>query len=137
MKRLKPSDRYAAILREKGEKATKARIGLLVALERERFPISIKELGTKVKAPDPSTLYRSLKALAEKGLVREIMTDKKEARYEIAIGRAHHHHVVCTSCGLMKDVRVCPEKAIAPASLGFSKITGHTLEFFGICKSCA
>lgn len=135
----KPSDRFADILREKGEKATRARTELLRALERERFPVSIKELGKKVKAPDQSTLYRTLATLVGIGLVREAVVDKKEARYEIAVGREHHHHIVCTSCGYMEDVHVCPEDSFAsnPLSSRFSRITGHTLEFFGLCKRCA
>lgn len=135
METIRPED----LIRRAGLKATPARTSLIQALEKERFPLSIRELGRKVKAPDQSTLYRALKNLCDKALVREIVVDKKEARYEMVHGRKHHHHVVCTGCGFIEDIHVCPEDSFAssPLSKGFSKITGHTLEFFGICKRCA
>jgi Fe2+ or Zn2+ uptake regulation protein len=133
----KISNKFAGLLRERGEKATKARVDMLAALSCERYPLSIKEIARKVRSPDQSTLYRTLSTLASKGLVREV-TFGKSARYEIALGREHHHHIVCTSCGYMEDVHVCPEDSFAssPASAKFSRITGHMLEFFGLCRSC-
>ena len=132
-------NRFKEILRSKGERATKARVSILEALARERYPVSIKEIARKIKAPDQSTLYRILSGFARNELVREIILDRAEARYEIAIGREHHHHIVCTSCGAMEDVRLCrtKEAGVKKTSRKFALITGHVLEFFGICKSCA
>lgn len=128
---------FTDILHKASIKATVARTGICGALTKERYPISIKELGKKVSAPDQSTLYRSLKTLVDKGLVREILVDKAEARYEIAFGRKHHHHIICTDCGAIDDIDVCPPSLPANASKRFSRITGHALEFFGVCKTCA
>lgn len=110
----KALNRFARILRDHSEKATQARIDTLTALSRERYPLSIKEISQKVKAPDQSTLYRTLEMLAKKGIVKEVSLGQS-IKYEIAIGRAHHHHVSCTSCDLVVDVETCP--ALSPTPL--------------------
>ncbi len=129
---------FTELLRNAGLKTTGARISICETLSQERFPISISALAKKVSAPNQSTLYRTLKNLVSKELVREIIADKKEARYEIAFGRKHHHHITCTNCGTIDDIHVCPPLLDTKhCSKKFTKVTGHTLEFFGICKTCA
>ena len=131
------TDLFTDILHKAGIKATCARMEICDALTKEKYPVSIKVLGKKVNTPDQSTLYRSLKTLVYKGLVREILIHKAEARYEIAFGRSHHHHIVCTDCGTIDDINICPPSLPAGTSKRFSRITGHSLEFFGVCKTCA
>jgi Fur family ferric uptake transcriptional regulator len=129
---------FTELLRTAGLKATTARISICEALSHERYPVSISALAKKVSSPNQSTLYRTLKNLVSKELVREIIADKKEARYEIAFGRKHHHHITCTGCGTIDDIDVCPPTLDAKhSSKKFARVTGHTLEFFGICKTCA
>ncbi len=126
------------LLRKAGLKTTTARISICETLSQERFPISISAIAKKVSTPDQSTLYRTLKTLVSKELVREIIADKKEARYEIAFGRKHHHHITCTGCGIIDDIDVCPPTLDTKhSSKKFARVTSHTLEFFGICKNCA
>ncbi len=131
---------FKQVLHDVGEKATKARLSILEALSRETYPVSIKELAIKVKAPNQSTLYRTLETLVDKKIVKEIILDKALARYELSIGRKHHHHIVCTCCGFMEDIDACnklEETKAAEHSKKFAEITGHSLEFFGTCSSCA
>src|SRR5204863_400448 len=57
-----------------------------------------------------SSVYRNLAALEQAGVVRRLVTDEEFGRYELAedlIG--HHHHLVCSRCGKMRDVAV-PEE---------------------------
>lgn len=122
-----------------GEKSTPARIKVLETLFHEKYPISIKELAVKVKAPDQSTLYRTLTTLVSKKLVREIILDKTTARYEIGFGREHHHHIVCKTCGFMEDIHMCAKNEnlrVQKSSKKFAEILEHSFEFFGICRSC-
>lgn len=122
-------------------KATPGRIALLESLEKEHDPISAPLLMRKIpRTLDRVSIYRALEALVKAGLVKRINTDPAHSSYELAFGRKHHHHAVCTSCGLMEDVAKCDEKeleAIARRSTkNFGHINSHSLEFFGICRSC-
>ena len=132
-------DSYAECIRGSRMKATPARVSLLAALANVHKPISIKEIGKRVTAFDQSTLYRALETLVLAKLVKKVTVGSAESLYETLIGRRHHHHIVCTSCGFMEDVDACahiPSPKIL-ASKGFTKITDHSLEFFGLCRRCA
>jgi Fe2+ or Zn2+ uptake regulation protein len=129
---MRPHQDFEKILHSVQEKATPVRLKLLELLSRERYPLSIKEIGKKITSYDQSTLYRTLQTLVMKKLVREILLDKTTARFEILIGRNHHHHIICTDCGFIEDIHGCPNIITKK----FADITGHNLEFFGICKSC-
>jgi Fe2+ or Zn2+ uptake regulation protein len=49
-----------------------------------------------------ATVYNTLHALVEAGLVREFTLDGKAARYDANLHR--HHHFVCDSCGSVEDL---------------------------------
>src|SRR3979411_1444416 len=49
-----------------------------------------------------ATVYNTLHALVDAGLVREFTLDGKAARYDANLER--HHHFVCDSCGAVEDV---------------------------------
>lgn len=128
---------FSVYLRGKG-KVTPARTDILSALSYEHKPISIKDLQKRVTGHNTTTFYRTLETLVQIGLVKKIATTSGESLYETTIGRHHHHHITCTSCGLLEDVETCvpqPSPKVVKAK-GFSRITDHTLEFFGICKTC-
>jgi Fur family ferric uptake transcriptional regulator len=80
-----------------------------------------------------------LESFKDSGLVRQIDFQHGIAYYELAsLGR--HHHAVCTDCKLVEDVAgVCSETLNKQAlkKSGFAAIKTHSLEFFGLCKSCA
>jgi Fur family ferric uptake transcriptional regulator len=92
-----------------------------------------------------SSVYRNLAALEQAGVVRRLVTDEEFGRYELAedlIG--HHHHLVCSRCGKMRDVDV-PEELertlertldrIAKRA-GFARVS-HRLDLLGLCADCA
>ena len=107
-----------------------------------------KPLGTPVLADafvphelDLATLYRTLKSFEEKGLIRHVAIDQRFASYEwVEEEGHHHHHLVCQTCGFIEEIPDCEleslEKQVLKESSRFSKITSHSLEFFGTCKRC-
>lgn len=84
-----------------------------------------------------ATVYRSLALLSERGVVDVLSHRPGEACYRLC-GGGHHHHLVCTSCHRVVELRDCSLDAwladIA-AEHGFS-LTGHELEVSGLCSSC-
>lgn len=133
-------DESQSLLHEAGFKATPARLALLVLFKKTGKPISIKyiqeHLGTK--DTDQATIYRMVNALLESGVVKYVDLKHGHGHYELA-SSSHHHHAVCEKCGKIQDVS-CDTKTLQAKILkssGFAKISDHSLEFFGICKSCA
>ena len=70
-------------------------------------PVSIPQILADSDELKQSSVYRNLAALEHAGVVRRVATDEEYGRYELAeelIG--HHHHLVCSNCGTMRDVEV-------------------------------
>jgi len=130
----------ADILRKNGLRATPHRLALLGSLATARSPKTAEELRDRLKKIDLVTVYRNMQSLVSAGLVREVRFKDTTVRYEFA-DDAHHHHLVCTTCGLIDELPECDlyaiEKKVLAASRAFTAINEHSLEFFGTCMACA
>ncbi len=122
-------------------KITPARLGVLKVLENAETPLDIATITSylkkqKIKA-DKVTVFRIINAFTEKGIVKSIHFNEGRLRFEHA-GAADHHHFICEKCGHIEDISDCHidqlEKEINNKK-GLL-IKRHSLEFFGICKSC-
>lgn len=86
-----------------------------------------------------ATVYRALKFLCGCGQASEFIPADGVARYEPAGSRAHHDHLICTSCGRFIEavdpaIERLQEKLAARH--GF-RPTRHKLEIYGVCADCA
>ncbi len=132
---------FQTVLRGRNLKATPGRLAVLDIFIHNSKPLSIKELKIKVglNGPDTATLYRNVESLSLKGLLTRINLGGKNASYELS-ARKHHHHLVCSSCGLVSDITISSRPGLNIQALkgakDFINVTGHSLEFFGICKKC-
>lgn len=132
-----------SVLRAGGFRATTSRIELLHLLEKAGTPMSIQKIAEiwKGKAPDITTLYRSLTDLNSAGIVRRIDLNSGTAHFEYTPSRPHHHHIVCNDCGKIEELEHCSvsglEKRLMQTSEHFKSIHSHNLEFFGQCTACA
>lgn len=136
-----------AELRKRGYRASSNREKVLEVLNKAEKPLTIGEIyerATKVSSKgdnqelDQSTAYRIIESLAKEAFVKVISLLEGHNRYELERGD-HHHHFVCTECQAIIPVHLeahldNSEKQIE-AEEGVT-ITNHSLEFFGICKSC-
>jgi Fur family ferric uptake transcriptional regulator len=52
-----------------------------------------------------ATVYNTLELLVDCGLVVRHHFDNKNSKYEKTQGNIGHHHLVCTSCGKIKEMR--------------------------------
>ncbi len=119
-------------------KITPIRVKLLDVLEHVKEPLRVKDIVKTVRS-DIATVYRNLESLMKLGLVSQVFLDQKEAYFELK-DKKHHHHAVCENCGHMVDIKDLIHHKLDKAALdesSFFRITRHSLEFFGICKSCA
>lgn len=86
-----------------------------------------------------ATVYRALKFLCGCGQASEFLPADGVARYEPAGSRAHHDHLICTSCGRFTEA-VDPEierlQGRLAARHGF-RPSSHKLEIYGLCSGCA
>lgn len=142
MKRVEKIVILDELLRNRGLKATPARLALLAVLHQAKKPLSITALQralTKEKI-NHVTFYRMVEDFMNAGIVRPVDLRHGHAHYELVPDR-EHHHLICTGCGMVKDITGClPENfeiKTLRANPDFAKITDHALELFGLCKKCA
>ncbi len=86
-----------------------------------------------------ATVFRALELFVDLGIVERVDLPTGEHAYVgCAPGGAHHHHIVCSTCGRASDVEDCELQAAverAGRDTGY-EITHHRLELFGICPDC-
>ncbi len=90
-------------LKRVGLKHTAQRDAILRTFLDTRDHLSTEDLHHLVKLRDEgigfTTVYRTLKLLAECGLASEVAFHDGVTRYEHQYNRRSHHHMVCTECG--------------------------------------
>jgi Fe2+ or Zn2+ uptake regulation protein len=128
------------ILHSYGHKATPARLVILEIFSKNSDPINAEKIFAKIKNKniDMVTVYRTLSSLEKSGLLRRVEMKKDSMYFEFS--NRHHHHNVCTKCDTVEDfenkeVEKVLEKIIKK-SLKFKNIREHSLELFGLCKTC-
>jgi Fur family transcriptional regulator, ferric uptake regulator len=130
------------LLRADGFRITSGRMKLFQLLAKAQKPLSIQAISKRWRGmpPNPTTLYRTLTDLAKVGIVRRVDLNTGTAHFEYTPDSPHHHHVVCTDCGVMEDVESCSveklQTQVMKNSRRFKSIYSHSLEFFGRCESC-
>ncbi len=85
-----------------------------------------------------TTVYRNLQALAAAGEVDVVPSDDGEALYRLCATDAHHHHLLCRSCGVSVEIESPDVETWAHHAAqrhGFTEVT-HTVELYGLCDAC-
>lgn len=86
-----------------------------------------------------TTVYRALQSLSDAGDVDVLRTGDGESVYRACASTAHHHHLVCRSCGRTVEIGGPAVERWAESVAtehGFTDIS-HTVEIFGVCPQCA
>jgi Fur family ferric uptake transcriptional regulator len=134
----------ATKLGEIDQRFTTGRRDIVSALANAKRPLSIPEILDQAAGLAQSSAYRNLTVLENAGVVVRVITTDEWARYELSEDlTGHHHHMVCSVCGSVDDVRISDsieheldaalEKVARKA--GF-KMAHHRLDVVGVCKTC-
>jgi len=129
-------------LKRVGLKQTAQRDVILHTFLETRDHLSTDELHRLVQKKDArigyTTVYRTLKLLAECGLASEVAFHDGIARYEHQYNRRSHHHMVCTRCGSSVEF-FSQEVGRLEQEIGHKYhylTTRHTFQIYGICEDC-
>ncbi|MEV6250911.1 transcriptional repressor [Streptomyces sp. NPDC051742] len=129
-------------LRERGWRMTSQRRVVAEVLAGDHVHLTADEVHARAVAHLPeiarATVYNTLGELVALGEVVELSTDGRAKRYD---PNAHHphQHLVCSNCGLIRDVHPTgdPLGALPPAErFGFTVDTAD-VTYRGLCPSCA
>ena len=134
----------AGRLREAGQFYTQGRRELVELLLRAARPATIQDLLASEPRLRQSSIYRNLADLESVRLVRRVIGPDELTRYEFSeeiLG--HHHHTICTGCGVVDDFTLPPsvenaiERALTEAMSGTAfEASAHRLDVAGTCVEC-
>lgn len=131
-------------LRGHGKRYTTNRRALVEVLGDSDRPLTIPELLDRDRRIPQSSAYRNLTVLEEAGVVERVVTSDEFARFELAGAlTGHHHHLICSLCGEVKDVMIPDhvehqldkEAARIGAEEGYT-IDEHRFDIIGRCSRC-
>lgn len=129
-------------MKQKGFKSTKQRDIIANEFLKTGEHLTAEELYKRVnnchKNIGFTTVYRTLKLLAESGLATERIFADHLTRYEPVSAEEHHDHLICLTCGSITEfenpkLERMQEKIAS--DFGFS-IVDHKMEFYGYCRDC-
>ncbi|MFA5811322.1 MAG: transcriptional repressor [bacterium] len=129
-------------LAERGLKSSRRREAILKAFFGAREHFTVDELYERAKMLDPkvgyTTVWRTLKLLAETGFAAPQKFHDGFIRYERVIEERHHDHLICIGCGNVEeftDARIEKIQETIALSRRFA-MTHHRMELYGYCRAC-
>ncbi len=84
-----------------------------------------------------ATVYNTIDLLVDAGLVRKHQFGNHPAQYEKSYNMVNHHHLICTRCGKIREVKD-PKLLEVLTQKKFARFTTayYALYVYGICSSC-
>ena len=135
----------ASRLTATGQRYTTSRRAVVEALQRAGRPLTIPEILAGDADLPQSSAYRTIAVLTQAGVVRRVVAVDEFARFELAEDlSSHHHHLLCTSCGVVADFELPPELEhdleaafeAAATDQRFESIH-HRVDLVGLCINCS
>ena len=131
-------------LRGIDQRYTSGRRAIVELIVSAGHPVSIGDIAAQLPGLPRSSAYRHLTDLQAAGLIRRVAASDEFTRFELAEDlTAHHHHLLCTSCGKVTDVTppVGFEQEVAGAVSHIAGTEGfeahsHRLDILGLCAAC-
>ena len=128
------------LLRTAALRVTRPRVAVLGAVHATAHADTdsvIRAVRRDLPSVSHQAVYDVLRALTDAGLVRRIQPAGSVARYEARVGD-NHHHLVCRSCGTVRDVDCAvgePPCLTASDDGGFA-IDEAEVVYWGLCPAC-
>ena len=132
-------------LANRDQRFTQGRRTIVDALTTAHAPLTLPELLAVAPSLALSSTYRNLSILEEAGVVRRLVHGGEHAHYELAEDlTGHHHHLICTTCGSVRDVTL-DTKLERSLDSAFDRVAGgagfradrHAIDIYGACADCA
>lgn len=80
-----------------------------------------------------ATLYKNIKLLQEKNLLREVSIQGHKSKYELNL--EEHSHLICEKCAKVTDIDLKLPCKLAVEHKDFH-VTRSSITLYGLCKNC-
>lgn len=84
-----------------------------------------------------ATVYNTMELLVDCGLVRRHQFNNQPAQYERVTGPGNHHHLICTQCGKVKEMKD-PDIMRMMNSRRYTAFSAayFAIYVYGVCSRC-
>ncbi len=129
-------------LRDAGYKITNARRAVLRVLHESGGHLTSADIIQLVESEDPTigraSIFRTLDLLSALAIIRPTFLSPTTPTYVLMSKEGHHSHIICTQCERVIELDLCHVDIIAEdlAAQHHIRLTGHLVEFYGICDTC-
>jgi Fur family transcriptional regulator, peroxide stress response regulator len=126
-------------LKTKGLRVTPQRFAVYANLLQRGDHPTVEQLLLDLNQDAPtssqSTVYSSLQALCDVGLVREVLLEEGVCRYDANV--APHHHFRCCQCGTIEDIAwdQLPDLRFGHLRSGL-RVDAYEVTLHGSCEQC-
>jgi Fur family transcriptional regulator, peroxide stress response regulator len=93
-----------------------------------------KIISREIPTLSKTSIYNTLKTFAAAGVVKEIMIEENEIRYDAHIDR--HGHFKCVVCGALSDIDLGCLSCAAAEKLKGGKVLDEHIYLKGVCAGC-
>lgn len=133
---------FSTYLKGKGLRMTPQRQLVVESFLEANGHLSAEELYELAKKKDKkiglATVFRTLKALTDSSLAREVHLSDGFTRFERHYKRPHHHHLVCLECHrttefLSPELEQLQQEIVSQYRFQPQR---HTFEILGVCQDC-
>ncbi len=131
---------FESVCRDRGIKITHQRAEIFGEVARTDDHPDAEQVYRRVRGRLPrvslDTVYRTLWLLKDLGLVVTNSRGQERTRFDANL--QEHHHFVCTSCGLTRDIDTSELGAVTvPAAADtYGRIESSHIEVRGTCHGC-
>ncbi len=131
----------SGILKQHNLKHTEAREAVYSIISQAKKPVDVqtvvdllKKLGIKA---DQATVYRTIQTFVDHEIFNQVELREGKFRYELST-LPHHHHLVCTNCGRIEDIKECGMEDVIKTIRKTTQfnVNQHNADFFGLCAQC-
>ena len=126
--------------RNSGLKITHQRVEvfreLLTAEDHPTADLLCQRLRKNLPMISLDTVYRTLATLVKYGLINRIETPESIARFEVP--KTRHHHLICRSCGEIKDFiwSMIDGISLPDEVQTWGRIDIKNMVAYGVCRKC-
>ena len=131
------ADQLMRMVEDRGYRSTEPRRALMRSVTAKDSHFTAEELREALPQVGRATVYRGLNLLVDTGILCRVLMEDGSLHYQLS-HRGHHHHLICTRCGLSQDLIGCDIEGTLTEKTAQHQfqMEGHRLEVYGQCHNC-
>lgn len=132
---------FKRYLKDNGMRQTPERFAILDVIFDFSGHFSLQALHDSLESAgyhvSRSTMFNTISLLTSAGLVRKHTFATESPCYERIAGVSHHHHLICTTCGKIREIKDAKlDEILREKRYGKFYPSQIDINIYGLCAAC-